>query len=107
MVIDILNTFWRSMTLDTGAARVNRPWRIPNLALDQGIILGSARADGDVDLALRQVEDPVADHEFDAQTRVACLERIDQLRLHQTTCKALLGRHTECAGEAHIAGGQI
>ena len=95
------------MTLDIGAARVNGPWRIADLALDQGIILGSAGTDGDVGLAFRQVEDPIADHEFHAQTRVACVERIDQPRLHQTTCEALLGGHTECAGEAHVAGGQI
>jgi hypothetical protein len=68
------------VTIDVRTARLDRPQRIRDFAIDQSFGLRIMSSDRDVSLTLRQIEKSVAGHLFETQVPIACMKRIDAKR---------------------------
>ena len=81
VLVERLDALRPAAALDVLAAGVHGPDRIADLAPDQRVVVGVARAQRHVRVALGQVEVLVAHHELDTQSGVAGVEALDQRRL--------------------------
>jgi hypothetical protein len=96
MTVEIAGTFHASMPSDIGAAGVERPWRVGQLAADEDAVPAFTGPESDVGLALGEVEIVVRDQQIDAHRRIARVKHVEQPR-NETVC------HPFRAGQAHRA----
>ena len=85
------------MPLHIPTAGIYRPGRLSDFATDESFVPGFAKADRDVGLAFGQIKVPVADHELEPQTRIACMKGVDEW------CPSETIRHARSAGQANGA----
>ena len=67
------------MALDIGAAGIDRPDRVRDLAAEQ-LVISVAGAERHIGLALRQIEVAIAGDELDAKRRMFGVEAVDERR---------------------------
>jgi len=66
------------MTLDVGAARINRSGYLRNFATNQRCVPRSAEADSNVGLSFRQIKNPIGYHQFHPQAGMTRVKGIDK-----------------------------
>ena len=87
-----------AMALDIGAAGIDRPNRVGDLAAHQ-FVVGVARTERHIRFALRQIEVAIAGHELDAKPRMTDMEAIDQRRFRHAVDDGFRARYPDHAGE--------
>jgi hypothetical protein len=78
MALDILRAVGPAVAFHVGAARIDRPRRIRDLASREILIIRLAEPDCNIGLALGEIEKPVADDEFDTQARIPLVKFVDE-----------------------------
>ena len=76
MVGEVGDAFGAAMLLDVVLAGVDRPDRGTDLATHEVLIHGLARAEGDIRIALVQVEIPVTGHELHLEVGITLVEPV-------------------------------
>jgi hypothetical protein len=77
VAVEIARGFGAAVPSDIGAAGVDRPRRVGELAADERAVLAFPGAQRNVGFALRQVEILVGDEEIDAQGRIARVKHVE------------------------------
>jgi len=96
MAVEVGGAVHAAMASDIRPACIERPWRVGELPADERAVLAFAGAQGDVGLALREIEELIRDQQVDAHGRVTRVKYIEHPRDEAV-------RHSLRACQAHRA----
>jgi hypothetical protein len=86
------------MAVDIGAAGIDRPNRVRNLAANE-FVVGIARPEGHIHFALGQIEIAIAGHELDPKPWMTGMKAIDQRRFGHAVNDRLRACHPDHPGQ--------
>ena len=107
VALQVLRIARPTMPFHVGTAAIQSPGHINDLAADEGFIPRLADADRDVGLPFGQVENPVADHQLDPQTRMAGMKGVDERCPSEASRHARSAGHPNGARETFVTRGEV
>ncbi len=107
MTLDVRHASRCTVMLNVGLTCIDGPGHFRDLASDKALVSGFARANREIGLARRQIENTVADYQFQLEIGVARVECIDKRCFPQTICDTPGRRHADSAGEPFVAGSNL